>query len=562
MDSRSILLTGVMLGSLPGCVSPPVDDNACKDLIATCASNPKSCDEGSVLASCGKATTLTFETDIWRLRKDIDVLFVIDNSSTMAAKQKAFLQKVPLFVQRLEESRMNYHIGIVTSDIGTNVQPGVPWGSSAGKCDTFEGDDGVLQHTPCSNRKGLSAQALSACAELCPDASFVPTDGRRFISRVDGVSNVPQALSKDPVTGASTNLGPLKALQCMAFVGDDGCGVTSPLEASKRAVDGHRAENSGFLRANSRLAVIYLADEDDCSVQMARRDQTNPAVRNCDPLMPDSYDCYNVEYRCFSGSVECNESLLTPGVKTGCKERANNYLEPLFKYSRFFGNLRPQSLLLIGGIWTLPSVSEGGQVEVVQSGGTASSDLSLASSAGAACRSSSNPMVTGQAQLRLSRFAKMFGTDPSGLPNVAEVSICSPDDYPKAMDGIVRAIAPNLELSCLSNPPAVDASGKPLCLVGEVDIAHSDNVPTAEETIPLCTAEFCDSWASTTIPIRNDEMIRNACATETHDCYCAVRSRLADVCPGSVVAGVWHRGNAPAPIGKVVSYRCASTLRW
>ena len=83
---------------------------------------------------------------------------------------------------------------------------------------------------------------------------------------------MPQALSKDPVTGASTDLGPLKALQCI-------------------------------LRANSQLAVIFLADEDDCSVQITKRDQTDPAVRNCGPLLTDSYDCYCVEYRCFSGSV-------------------------------------------------------------------------------------------------------------------------------------------------------------------------------------------------------------------------------------------------------------------
>ena len=559
MDSRSTLMIGVLIASLPGCVSNPVDDTACKALIATCASNPTTCDEETVHATCGKATSLTFETIDWRLRRDIDVLFVIDNSSTMAAKQKAFLQRVPAFVQKLEESGLSYHIGIATSDIGTNVLPGVPWGSAAGKCDTWEGDDGILQHTPCSSRKGLSAQARSACAELCPDASFVPTDGRRFISRVRGVSNVPKALSKDPVTGASIDLGPLKALQCMALVGDDGCGVTSPLEASKRALDGHAAENQGFLRANSQLAVIYLADEDDCSVQMAQRGQTDPAVRNCDPLRPDSYDCYNVEYRCFSGSVECNESLLTPGRKTGCRERANNYLESLLKYHRFFGNLRQPSKMLFGGIWTLPGVSEGGQVEIIHSGGTASSDLSLASAAGAACQSPSNPSIAGQAQLRLSRFAKLFGMDASGFPRVAETSICSPDDYPKAMDGIVRTITHKLELSCLLHPPQFDASGKPLCLVGEVDSVHADKVPTAEETIPSCTTACCNSWATATIPISDSEPIQNACATETRDCYCAVRSRVKDVCSGSVVTGVWRKGNAPTPEGKVVSYRCAST---
>jgi hypothetical protein len=50
--------------------------------------------------ACGKATTLTFETeDLAASERTSMYCWFIDNSSTMAAKQKAFLQKVPLFVQ-------------------------------------------------------------------------------------------------------------------------------------------------------------------------------------------------------------------------------------------------------------------------------------------------------------------------------------------------------------------------------------------------------------------------------------------------------------------------------
>ena len=296
-----------------------------------------------------------------RLRKDVDILFLVDNSPSMTPKQKALANNIPKFIQKIDATGANYHVGIATSDIGSNVQPGVPWGGNIGKCDSYEGDDGVLQAVPCTTRNTVTPDARNGCAQLCPDDKFVPTDGRRFISKVDGVTNVPVSMERDPVTGKMVDTGPIKSFKCMALVGDDGCGIEGPLEGAKRAVDGHRSENSGFLRANSVLAVIFITDEDDCSVQMAKRDQNNPSYRDCDPTQPDSPECYNVDFRCLARSIQCNETLLTTGVKNACKERPNNYLEPVEKYYRFFSNLRPANKLLISGIWTLPSIDLGGK---------------------------------------------------------------------------------------------------------------------------------------------------------------------------------------------------------
>ena len=317
-----------------------------------------------------------------RLRKDVDILFLVDNSPSMTPKQKALANNIPKFIQKIDATGANYHVGIATSDIGSNVQPGVPWGGNIGKCDSYEGDDGVLQAVPCTTRNTVTPDARNGCAQLCPDDKFVPTDGRRFISKVDGVTNVPVSMERDPVTGKMVDTGPIKSFKCMALVGDDGCGIEGPLEGAKRAVDGHRSENSGFLRANSVLAVIFITDEDDCSVQMAKRDQNNPSYRDCDPTQPDSPECYNVDFRCLARSIQCNETLLTTGVKNACKERPNNYLEPVEKYYRFFSNLRPANKLLISGIWTLPSIDLGGKVEIARAGGTTTPNLNRAGGAG------------------------------------------------------------------------------------------------------------------------------------------------------------------------------------
>ena len=45
----------------------------------------------------------------------------------------------------------------------------------------------------------------------------------------------------DPMSGKMVDRGPIHAFQCMALVGDSGCGIEGQLEASMRALDGHPA---------------------------------------------------------------------------------------------------------------------------------------------------------------------------------------------------------------------------------------------------------------------------------------------------------------------------------
>ncbi len=552
MRRNHLTLSLAGLGSallLSACTSPQVG--------STCPV-PTAGDSKTKMKEFGKCVSQLGESVVdARLRKDVDILFLIDNSPSMSPKQKALASNIPKFIQKIDDTGANYHVGIATSDIGSNVQPGVPWGGNIGKCDSYEGDDGVLQAVPCTTRNTVTPDARNACAQLCPDDKFVPMDGRRFISKVDGVTNVPQSMEKDPVTGKMVDAGPIKSFKCMALVGDDGCGIEGQMEGAKRALDGHRSENSGFLRANSVLAVIFITDEDDCSVQMAKRDQNNPSYRDCDPTQPDSPECYNVDFRCLARSIQCNETTLTTGVKTACKERANNYLEPVEKYYRFFSNLRPANKLLVSGIWTLPSIDMGGKVEIARAGGTTTPNLNRAGGAGASCVYASDQSVYGQAQLRLSKFAKQFGTDAKGQANALEVSICDIDNYPTALDRIAKAIEQRLQAQCLPVTPKNDAAGNPICLVGDVDEASPASSPDPETAFPVCSKNCCNAWAATSTPTPGDESIKMACAAEARDCYCAVKSKDPNICSDTVVAGVWRKGGSQPPPGKVVNFRCA-----
>lgn len=515
----------------------------------TCTRDPSATPDaqGKMLASCPPGTVSSTQVDA-RLRRDLDVLFLIDNSPSMSPKQGALTKNIPKFIKQLDATGANYHIGIATSDIGSNTAPGVPWGGNIGSCDTFEGDDGGLQAVSCDTRTQVTPGARMACAELCPDSKFVPTDGRRYISKIDGITNVPSKLELDPSTGKMVDTGPERAFRCMALVGDAGCGIESPLEGAKRALDGHNPMNTGFLRANSLLAVVFITDEDDCSVQMARRSENNPLNRDCDPMKPDEYDCYNVDYRCFARSLQCNESLLTTGIKTGCMERPNNYLESVDKYVKFFQALRRPDRLLVSGIWTLPPIQGGGKVEISRgSGGTTTPFLNRAGGSGASCTYDGNMGIYGQAQLRLSKFA-------SQLPGSIETSICKIDNYNDALDQIAARVTSKLTATCLPKTPRTVA-GKPDCLVGDVD-EGSASAPSV--AMPVCGIGCCGAWASTSQPTPADPAVQAACASESADCYCALPSTVPGVCAGSAIAGVWRKGGAQPPAGKVTSMSCVN----
>jgi hypothetical protein len=167
--------------------------------------------------------------------KDLDILFVIDNSASMADKQQSLADNFPRLVEALDTldiGQPNYHIGVVTSDMGTaslEDVPAPPVGSGIGACGGT-GDNGLLQHdSPDLHGTFISVTHLS-----------------------DGT--VDKNFDGDLETVFSD----------IAKVGDVGCGFEQHFSAMQRAFE--NTQNDGFLRDDANLAVVILADEDDCSL--------------------------------------------------------------------------------------------------------------------------------------------------------------------------------------------------------------------------------------------------------------------------------------------------------
>jgi hypothetical protein len=147
---------------------------------------------------------------------DTDILFVIDNSTSMQDKQENLKRNASTFINVLAESNNNYHIGIVTTDMQAST------------------DRGRLR---------------------------MAVPGPPFLSRPD---------PRDP------NAPVLKAALVDAFIqtidslGTSGSSSEAALNSAHAALDASKypdaaTANTGFLRPDAALAVIILTDEDDCS---------------------------------------------------------------------------------------------------------------------------------------------------------------------------------------------------------------------------------------------------------------------------------------------------------
>jgi hypothetical protein len=174
-------------------------------------------------------------------RGAIDILFVVDNSTSMTPLQQQLAAGFASFmnvIDNLPGGTPDLHIGVVSSDVGAGED-------LIQNCNGRGGDQGRLQFAP----RGACTQT-----NLDPDAHFIALRTDANGSRITNYAG--SALSQ--------------VFGCIAVLGDAGCGFEQPLASVKRALGGDGrpppAENQGFLRDAALLAVVLLSNEDDCSV--------------------------------------------------------------------------------------------------------------------------------------------------------------------------------------------------------------------------------------------------------------------------------------------------------
>jgi hypothetical protein len=394
-----------------------------------------------------------------------DLLFVIDNSNSMAAEQRLLRAQIPGLIEVLTKGERfpgdpksftpirDLHLGVVSADMGL---PGVEFPP----CHADGGDDGRLQHTS-HPESGLTC-----------DTSY------------------PQFLSFDG-SGDSDKLA--ADFSCVAALGTGGCGFEQQLEAPFKALwpsvyrgkDGNEVRpnpftfmstssdrshglgdvpaaiggNDGFLRNEpddpSLLAIVVMTDEEDCSVKSTEHLKPTNQLPEDSPYRKEdinlrcfyhqdlSYDVMERYFRGFRALRPGRPDLVVfsaiagvPADLVDATVLASTDFSDDAQRARFYDTLQAD-----------PRMQQEPDVQV----GTGNGNLKPS-----CVRGSGDEVATAYPPVRIVKLARAFGEQ--GLVQ----SICQ-DDFRPALDSILNVMAKPLSEMCMSQQVTRAADGSVNC---------------------------------------------------------------------------------------------------
>jgi len=368
--------------------------------------------------------------------REVDLLFVIDNSGSMAGEQAmvwtgyfGLLESLRNMVGGIPD----LHLGVISTDLGT----GYPSGTG---CDVA-GDAGLMVTGNCANPVGapyIVEVAPRGCDVIrendntcsnhdCGPAHCAHEPSTTFV--VDSATGCPRCRN---YSGESLD----DVFACIAYLGTTGCDFEQPLESMRQALDSGNAHNEGFLRETAVLAIVMITDEDDCS---ARYDQLfDPNLDG--PLGPFT------SFRCFEQGITCDvNDRLTTGPRHNCVPRADSasQVHPVSRYVDFVDSIKDRQMVavaVLGGPVIPSAEGDGFDVEI---GLDADGNPELQHS----CTTAVDGAVPG---IRLHSFAAAFN-EPAALDTWAYTSICSGDLVPP-LAGIGTVVRGLLGPQCLPAP--------------------------------------------------------------------------------------------------------------
>jgi hypothetical protein len=395
--------------------------------------------------------------------RDVDMLFVIDNSGSMAGEQAILRANFPALMTSLKNmvgGLPNVHLGVTTTDLGTGMfqityceQVGGEAGALVtGSCGNPTGKPYIIDVEPTSCEITKDNTDNTCSAHTCDQTNCVHEPDTTYVQ--DSATGCPRCRN---YTGESLE----DVFDCVASLGTMGCGFEQPLEAMYKALDTSNTANAGFIRDNAFLAVVLITDEDDCS-------GSNPQLYDNTQTAIDSTLGPLTSYRCFEFGITCDINSRThQGTRQNCvpREDAAALLHPLSRYVQFLQALKDPQMLVVAAIAgpVTPSPAGEGHNMVVGLDDMSNPELQYS------CTVSDGGAVPG---IRIYNLIAAFNEEED-LANWAYSSICSAD-YTPALAGIGNKIKDILEFQCLPAP-----------LKGCADVGVEFGTPRAAETCAI-----------------------------------------------------------------------------
>jgi len=496
------------------------------------------------------------------INKDVDILFVIDNSGSMADEQALLAKNFAAFINVLEaeDVNANYRIGITTTDSGNPRCPAAQTTPEGGK----------LVLSSCVNRVALGDFSFNmddydyACTDVCTlddDQLKVKPTAHQYSNGEKAPRNWIERIEKE--TNLPDDVSTIQAFQCFGPQGVSGCGFEQHLESMYKALalasQDSSATNYGFIRDTAILSIVFITDELDCSHNDKFKEvfTTNKQFWE-NPDRPDATSavCFNAGVKCEGGGptyTRCESENYgidgTPGV-----DDADAVLQPLSKYINFVQNLENEKQMfdasqevLVALIAGVPPGYETGDKDIVYEEESDPAENELFG-IGKGC--TFTPMGGGAVQtavppVREREFAEAFQVgDDRNL-----FSICQ-DDYSAALQAIANKIRDQIKPACMTkcvkDTDPSDALLQPNCQIFE------DNASAMTRTEIVPCEEVAGEWVA--------PAGETACFVELIDQGGETPSEIDDMSPECVMEGynlefLLIRSGA-APAGTTISAAC------
>ena len=440
----------------------------------------------------GEPDTSTYEPVPIAITRDLDVLFVVDDSGSMRQEQDALATGFERFTEVLADAEGHLpglHIGVVSSNVGTG-----PDGGGGDAC-AEQGDDGVL---------------------MLPEACAALTDGNRFIS------DVPAGTDREVnYTGTLA-----EQFGCMAHLGTAGCGFEQHFESMRRAL-GDQELNEGFLRPSASLAVLFVADEDDCSVH--DRGLFDPSMDDRESELGELSS-----FRCFEFGVQCapvEGGERSMGPRSDCApEEDSPYLESVSSYADFLRGLKadPETVFVAGITGDAGPVLVGEDMAKEPAEIYVEPTCTICPGGGGSGCEQIDALVQAYPAIRMQSLIDAFGAAGHRQDICAYDPATDSLDFGAALAGVAERLAPRIATQCLDVQPR-DADPAASGIQAECELLEAAG--GAEVAIPACDA------AAGAVP-------------------CFRLRDNPDQCPATGLALAVDRGEAPEPAGAVRSLRC------
>jgi hypothetical protein len=427
-----------------------------------------------------------------------DVLFLVDDSSSMTPIQANLARNFPAFIDALrmvEGGLPDVHIAVTTSSMGAGAFTSAP-------------------ETGCGASDGgrFVYQPRAATDPACQTTKRI-TGPEHFIESLDGGTRNNFAAGVDIAD----------VFTCIAQVGDSGCGFEHQL-AAVRAALGDPAMgvspapgNQGFLRQDAYLAVVFITNEDDCS---APPDSLlfDPSNRALGPL--ESYRCTRFGLVCGASAPPAAPAA---GPIAACTsndaaavEDPLHSLMPVSQFVDYFARIKGSRERLLLSAVAAPVPAEGIRVVADQQGGPC-----LAHSCGPTgvlCGTPTGDVTFGDPAIRLKQVIDSAGE------NGVFLSICQ-DSYRDAMERIGAKLAQRLGPPCLDRAP-VGRDGTVVRAANGELVAPDRISCTVEDVVGLGTPD--QSSRGSVPPCRLEgEPPGVSCWVAYGDATCAAGARIA-----------------------------------